>query len=57
MEAGIFYDTYDTGSGPASTFEYKTGATRVACDADTWHVYDGLSFTSLGWIKIKGVKI
>ena len=56
MEAVIEYDTYASGSGPVSTFQYKTGVTRVACEADTWHVYDGESFTSLGWIKIKGVK-
>ena len=56
MEAVIEYDTYESGSGPVSTFQYKTGVTRVACEADTWHAYDEVSFTSLGWIKIKGVK-
>jgi hypothetical protein len=56
-DARIIYDKYGTGSGPApSLIQYKTGTTRVNCEADTWHTYNGTSFTSTGWVKIKIVK-
>jgi hypothetical protein len=57
MEARILYNKYGIGSGPAPTlFQYKTGATKTACEADTWHTYNGTSFTCLGWAKINVVK-
>ena len=55
MEARIRVDVYDTGSGPDVTFYWKTGATRVACEADDWNLYDDVSFTCEGWAKIRGV--
>jgi hypothetical protein len=56
MEAKITYDKYGTGSGDAPTIQYKTGTTRVNCEADTWNVYNGTSFTCTGWAKIKVIK-
>jgi len=56
IEAKIVYDKYGTGSGDAPTIQYKTGTTRVNCEADTWHVYNGTSFTCTGWAKIKVIK-
>jgi len=44
-------DKYGGGVGNA-TIQYKTGATYLACEADSWNNYVG-SFTSLGWVKIR----
>lgn len=52
-EMVIAIDKYQTGSGPIPTIEYKTGATRVACEADSWNVYNGTSFTCTGWAKVR----
>jgi len=57
MNAIIDLNVYRSGSGELPLLQYKTGSTRVACDADTWHLYDGISFTSLGWIKIRVIKV
>lgn len=49
----INYDKYQVGKG-IPTIEYKTGATKAACESDSWHVYNaGLGFTSLNWVKIR----
>jgi len=52
----IYIDKYDTGEGPAPKIEYKTGETENICDAFAWHEYDGSSFESLGWVKLKLIK-
>jgi len=48
----ILYDVYNTGSGVPGTIEYRTGATRVLCLADTWHTYS-IPFSSSGWVQIR----
>jgi hypothetical protein len=53
LTAYIAIDKYQTGSGPLPTIQYKTGATRVACEADSWNAYNGTSFECAGWAKIK----
>jgi hypothetical protein len=56
LGAGVAYidiDTYDTGSGPAPTIDYKTGTTKANCEADSWNTYNGTSFTGTGWVKVK----
>ena len=50
-EVEITYDQYDTGYY-SGTIEYRTGATRVACEAASWNTYT-THFTSLGWVQIK----
>jgi len=57
MNAIIDLNTYREGSGEPPILMYKTGVTRVACDADIWHIYNGVSFPSLGWIKIRVIKL
>jgi hypothetical protein len=57
MEAIIQIDHYLTGQGTPPTVYYKTGATKVACLADGWHAYNGVSFTSLGWAKLRLVRV
>jgi len=44
-------DVYDTGKGTPTVY-YKQGATKAACEADTWHEY-GSAFSCGGWVKIK----
>jgi hypothetical protein len=56
MPAIIDYNAYRPGSGEAPIIMYKTGSTKVLCDADVWHLYNGASFPSLGWIKIRIIK-
>lgn len=51
VEVEITYDQYDTGLGSGS-IEYRTGATRVTCEAASWNAYTG-HFTSLGWVQIR----
>jgi len=34
------------------TIEYKTGATKLACEAAGWNNYTG-AFSSLNWVKIR----
>ncbi len=52
--ATIDLDKYLTGYDSASVVtEYKTGATPAACEAASWTVYNGTSFTSSGWVKIR----
>ena len=53
FEAVIDIDKYLPGSGSGYTIYYKTGATAVACLAALWTLYNGVSFTSLGWIQLK----
>jgi hypothetical protein len=47
----IVEDKYGGGPG-AATIQYKTGATKEACEADSWHNYVG-AFNSLNWVKIR----
>ena len=51
--ATILRDKYNiTGAFGDVNIFYKTGVTKVACEADSWHVFPG-QFMSLGWVKIK----
>jgi len=53
MTAIIRIDKYQTGSGPAPIIQYRTAANRIALFLAAWNVYNGVSFTSLGWIQIR----
>ena len=53
FEATIFVDKYRTGSGPAPIIFYKTATTKTGLSTETWTIYNGVSFTSLGWVKLK----
>ena len=53
-EAVIDDDKYQGMSGIVTIY-YKTGTSPANCEADTWHLYDGTSFTSTGWAKIRVV--
>jgi hypothetical protein len=52
MNAKIVLNKYGSGTG-TPTVKYKTGASAVACEADSWHTYDGSSFACAGFAKIK----
>jgi len=56
MNAIIDVNAYQAGSGEPPILMYKTGTTRVSCDADVWHIYNGISFPCLGWMKIRVLK-
>jgi hypothetical protein len=56
-EAEILIDNYGTGSGPAPTIQYKTAATGAGLTAASWTTYNGVSFTSLGWVQIRLIHI
>ena len=47
----IEVDKYLSGYG-SKTIKYKNGATQVACEADSWHIYAG-SFVCSGWVKVR----
>jgi len=47
----FLYDQYNTGSG-SGTIEYRTGATRVLCEAAEWNTYS-VPFASSGWVQAK----
>jgi len=52
--AKIIMDKYPGGAGgPIPTIKYKTGNSKANCEADSWHTYNGHSFNSLGWIKVR----
>ena len=51
VEVEITYDQYETGYF-SGTIEYRTGATRVICEAASWNTYTG-HFTSIGWVQIR----
>jgi len=52
--AKIIMDKYPGGiGGDAPIIEYKTGNSEANCEADNWHIFNGHSFNSLGWIKVK----
>ena len=53
FEAIIFQDKYNTGVGPDPIIYYKTASTKTGLSAVSWTLYDGVSFTSLGWVKLK----
>ena len=53
MEAIIRVDKYQTGSGPAPIIHYITAATKAGLLIGSWTLYNGTSFTSLGWIKLR----
>jgi len=48
----IFRDKYRTGAGDL-VIEYKTGIDGQACENDTWHTYNGISFVSTNYVKVK----
>lgn len=51
VEIKIVYDKYQAGSG-SGLIQYRTGATRGACETVGWNAYAG-HFTSLGWIQAR----
>ena len=53
IESKIELNNYASGSGPASTIQYRTHATRAGVLSASWTAYNGTSFTSLGWAQIK----
>jgi hypothetical protein len=57
MTAIIKIDKYQTGSGPAPTIQYRTAASGAGITSATWFTYNGVSFTSLGWIQIRLIHI
>ena len=48
----ITYDQYDSGGGTPGTVEYRTGASKTACEAQSWSTYS-VAFTSLGWVQVR----
>lgn len=53
FEAVVSVDKYQTGSGPQVLIYYKTATTGAGLVAASWVLYNGISFTSLGWIKLR----
>lgn len=53
MIAVVRIDKYQTGSGPAPVIQYKTASTAAGLAAESWTLYDGVSFLSLGWIQLR----
>jgi hypothetical protein len=53
MEAIIKVDKYQTGIGPAPVIQYRTSVTLAGLIVASWSTYNGVSFTSLGWIQIR----
>jgi hypothetical protein len=53
IEAVIKVDKYQTGSGIAPIIHYKTAATRAGLTGASWVLYNGTSFTSVGWFKLR----
>ena len=53
MTAIIRVDKYQTGSGPIPIIHYKTATTEAGLVAASWTLYNGVSFTSLGWIQLR----
>jgi hypothetical protein len=53
MTAVIRVDKYQTGSGPAPIIHYKTAVSSEGLVGASWTLYNGVSFTSLGWIKLR----
>ena len=52
--AKIIMDKYPGATGgPVPVVEYKTGNSEANCEADSWHIYNGHSFISQGWIKMR----
>jgi hypothetical protein len=51
-EATITTNVYRPGDAPTN-IEYRTGADQATCEAAGWSVYNGTSFTSLGWVQIR----
>ena len=52
--AVIRVDEYGNLGQGIVTVQYKTGATRIACEAvGSWTTYNGVSLTSAGWVKIR----
>ena len=55
LGAGIMQisrDKYRAGAGSV-VIEYKTGTDSATCESVTWCVYNGVSFTSDNYVKIK----
>lgn len=56
FEAQITYDKYDTGTGIDGIIQYRTAATKAALGG-VWTTYNGVSFTSLGWVEVRIVNV
>jgi len=53
-EAVIRVDKYGTLGQGSATVQYKTGASKIACEGvGSWTTYNGVSFTSSGWVMIR----
>ena len=57
MTAVIKVDKYMTGYGPAPVIQYRTAATKATLLVTAWSTYNGVSFTSLGWIQIRFIHV
>jgi hypothetical protein len=57
FEATIFTNKYNAGTGPDPVIYYKTAASRALLTVEIWTLYNGVSFTSAGWIKLRIVHI
>jgi len=53
FETIIFTDKYNTGTGPLPEIYYKTATTKTGLSSESWTLYNGVSFTSVGWVKLK----
>ena len=53
FEAIIFTDKYDLGSGIPPIIYYKTSVNKTGLSGATWTLYNGVSFPSLGWVRLK----
>ena len=53
FEAIINEDKYRTGSGEEDTWFYITASTKQGLFIGSWTMYNGVSFTSLGWVWIR----
>ena len=56
-EAEILIDKYGTGYGPAPVIQYRTAITGLGVLVASWVTYNGVSFTSLGWVQIRLIHI
>ena len=56
ITAIIEIDHYFTGQGGAPQIYYKTAADVAELSGVEWQLYDGVSFNSAGWAKLRLVK-
>lgn len=50
--ATIRHDKYQVGSGNVTKF-YKTASSLAGLNSVAWQEFDGVEFTSLGWVQIR----